>query len=337
VTKTALIELLEQAWYGDHWTGKVMAPLGWVWATAASLRRLAYMAGVIPPVDAGVPVIVVGNLTVGGTGKTPLVIWLARWLIEQGYRPGIVSRGHGGTATQRPQQVRPDSNPDLVGDEPVLVARRTGCPVAVCRRRAIAARELARHTECDILVCDDGLQHYALRRDLEIAVVDGDRRFGNGRCLPAGPLREPASRLRSVDMVVANSRAGRHEFLMEYEPQPLRALADESRRMDIEALRGRRVHAVAGIGNPARFFSYLRSRNVDIIRHQFPDHHRFSPADLDFGDDLPVVMTEKDAVKCTAFAGENFWYLPIEARMSPAFVHRLSLLLRELADGQETA
>jgi tetraacyldisaccharide 4'-kinase len=168
-------------------------------------------------------------------------------------------------------------------------------------------------------------------------VIDGDRRFGNGHCLPAGPMREGASRLGSVDMIVANAKAARAEFLMEYEPLALRALLDEARRADIDGFRGRDVHAVAGIGNPGRFFSYLRSRELHIIKHEFPDHHRFQPSDLQFGDELPVVMTEKDAVKCRPFAGDDFWYVPIEARMSPAFQHRFTGLLAGVAGGQEAA
>jgi tetraacyldisaccharide 4'-kinase len=330
-------EFLDTLWYGEHPLARVLAPLGWIYGGCAWLRRMAYRAGILPARRVDVPVIVVGNLTVGGTGKTPLVIWIVEYLKSEGYTPGIVSRGYGGTVTRYPQQVRPDSNPDLVGDEPVLIAQRTGCPVATSPRRWQAASELVKHTSCDILVCDDGLQHYALHRDIDIAVIDGDRRFGNGRCLPAGPLREQPSRLESVDMIVANAKAGRSEFLMEYEPLALRSLQDEARRLDIESLRGRQVHAVAGIGNPGRFFSWLRSRELHIIKHEFPDHHRFRAEEVQFGDDLPVVMTEKDAVKCRSFAGDDTWYLPIEARMSPAFQHRFSVLLKEIADGQEAA
>jgi tetraacyldisaccharide 4'-kinase len=330
-------EFLDTLWYGEHPLATVLAPLGWIYGGCAWLRRMAYRVGILPARRVDVPVIVVGNLTVGGTGKTPLVIWIVEFLKSEGYRPGIVSRGYGGTVTRYPQQVRPDSNPDLVGDEPVLIAQRTGCPVATSPRRWQAARELVKHTPCDILVCDDGLQHYALHRDIDIAVIDGDRRFGNGRCLPAGPLREQPSRLESVDMIVANAKAGRAEFLMEYEPLALRSLQDDARRLDIESLRGRQVHAVAGIGNPSRFFSWLRSREVHIIKHEFPDHHRFEAEEVRFGDDLPVVMTEKDAVKCRSFAGDDMWYLPIEARMSPAFQHRLGVLLKEISDGQEAA
>ncbi len=328
---------LDRVWYGGHRLAPLLAPAGWCYAAVIWLRRLAYASGLLPVSNLPVPVVVVGNLTVGGTGKTPLVIWLVEFLKSQGWRPAVVSRGYGGRMTRHPQQVRPDSSPDMVGDEPVLIAQRTRCPVAVARRRVRAAEEIIRHTDCNIIICDDGLQHLALGRDIEIAVVDGDRRFGNGRCLPAGPLRDLPGRIHDVDLVVANGKAARSEFLMEYEALPLRALEDGARSMPISALRGREVHAVAGIGNPARFFSFLRSHEVHIVKHEFPDHHPFTPADLAFDDDLPVVMTEKDAVKCRAFAAKHWWYLPVEARLPGVLQHRLRTLLREFVDGQETA
>ncbi|MEX2525462.1 MAG: tetraacyldisaccharide 4'-kinase [Gammaproteobacteria bacterium] len=323
---------IEKLWYDSHPLSVILAPLGWIYAGAVLTRRLVYMAGLVPIQRLPVPVIVIGNITVGGTGKTPLVIWLARYLQEQGYRPGIVSRGHGGK-TGRPQQVRPDSNPYLVGDEPVLIARRTGCPVAVSSRRAVAANELLEHTDCDVLISDDGLQHYALERDLEIAVIDGDRRFGNGRCLPAGPLREPTGRLASVDMIVANGRAGHNEYLMRYRYADLHSLVDPARVMPMESLREQTLHAVAGVGNPGRFFSYLRGFDIRIEKHIFPDHHRYTVGDLDFDDELPLVMTEKDAVKCESFAGDNAWYLPVEADPGEAFRHRIGVLMEEISSG----
>ena len=330
-------EFLDRIWYDGHWLSIPLAPLGWGYAAAAWLRRLAYLSGLMPVLNLPVPVIVVGNLTVGGTGKTPLVIWLVEFLRAEGWRPGVVSRGYGGRMTRHPQQVRPDSSPEMVGDEPVLIAQRAGCPVAVCARRGIAAEELIRHTDCNIIVCDDGLQHLALGRDIEIAVVDGDRRFGNGRCLPAGPLRDLPMRIDSVDLVVANGKAARGEFLMEYQALPLRSLHDPRRTQDISALRGREVHAVAGVGNPLRFFSFLRRHEIHIHKHDFPDHHGFCAADLSFGDDLPVVMTEKDAVKCFEFSANDWWCLPVEAKLPGAFQHRLRALLRETAHGQEAA
>jgi tetraacyldisaccharide 4'-kinase len=328
---------LERIWYGGHWLSIPLAPLGWCYAGVVWLRRLAYVSGLMPVRNLPVPVLVVGNLTVGGTGKTPLVIWLVEFLRSEGWRPGVVSSGYGGRMTMQPQQVRPDSSPEMVGDEPVLIAQRTRCAVAVGARRAIAAEELIRHTDCNIVVCDDGLQHLALARDIEIAVVDGDRRFGNGRCLPAGPLRDVPGRIHSVDLVVANGKAGRGEFLMEYQTLPLRSLRDPGQTRDISTLRGREVHAVAGIGNPLRFFSFLRGHEIHIHKHEFPDHHAFRASDLQFDDDLPVVMTEKDAVKCVTFAASDWWYVPVQAQLPGAFQHRLRALLREIAHGQQVA
>lgn len=281
-----------------------------------------------------VPVIVVGNLTVGGTGKTPMIIWLAGFLKERGYTPGIVSRGYGGTARHWPQQVRPDTDPVVVGDEPVIISRRTKCPVAVAPNRYVAARELIKYTGCDIILCDDGLQHLGLERDLEIAVIDGQRQFGNNRCLPAGPLREPVSRLKSVDMIVSNGHAGKNQYLMEYDPLPLQALAaTDNEQRELASFAGQTVHAVAGIGNPSNFFSILRNNGMNIIRHVFPDHYNFLAEDLCFADDLPIVMTEKDAVKCERFVIPDAWYLPVRARLSNAFEHRFSILLQELNRG----
>lgn len=282
------------------------------------------------------PVIIIGNITVGGTGKTPLVIWVADYLMKNNFHPGIISRGYGGMATHWPQQVRADSNPDMVGDEPVLIARRTRCPVAVSPDRYKAAVELLEHKKCDILVCDDGLQHHALARDIEIVVIDSERRFGNGRCIPAGPLREPVSRLNSVDMVVSNGRAEHGEYPMEIVSGSLHSVTDPDRETDFDTLQAKPVHAVAGIGNPIRFFSQLRKLGFTIIKHQFPDHYRFKKADIQFEDGLAVIMTEKDAVKCTEIADEKHWYLSVDARMTSVFEHRFSKLLKEITNGQKT-
>lgn len=328
---------VEELWYGQHPLSLVLAPLGWVSAGYALLRRQAYQSGLLRVRHLPVPVIVVGNVTVGGTGKTPLVIWLAEFLKAQGYKPGIVSRGYGGDAEHWPQQVRPDSDPVTVGDEPVLIAQRCLCPVAVSPKRAEAAEALVEHAGCDIVVSDDGLQHLALGRDIEIAVVDGVRRYGNGRCLPAGPLREPVRRLGSVDIVVSNGLASRGEFAMKYLPLPLRGLRDESVTCSLDDLHGEEVHAVAGVGNPERFFQTLRAHGLRLQRHPFPDHYAFKADDIRFGDGVPVIMTEKDAVKCRRFAGPEHWYLPIEADFSQTFEHRLLSLLKRTRDGQKAA
>ena len=301
----------------------LLAPLGWVFRGAVALRRAAYRARVVPPVHPGVPVIVVGNITVGGTGKTPLVIALVELLRGAGYKPAVVSRGYGGSARRWPQQVRPDSDPYTVGDEAVVIARRGRCPMAVGPDRIAAARALVEQGDCNIIVSDDGLQHYALARDVEIAVIDGVRRLGNGRCLPAGPLREPAGRLATVDYVVANGAALSGEIPMKLTPGDVRSVQDPSLSEPLQALRGERVHAVAGIGNPERFFRQLEGLGMTVVPHPFPDHHRYQPADLDFAGDEPVIMTEKDAVKWRRYARGNHGYLPVTAELPPSFTKDL--------------
>ncbi|RME35240.1 MAG: tetraacyldisaccharide 4'-kinase [Gammaproteobacteria bacterium] len=322
-------QFIEELWYGRHPLSLLLAPLGWLFALAVRLRRLAWRSGLLSPRRLPVPVIVVGNISVGGTGKTPLVIWLCKRLREAGHRPGVVIRGYRGLGRHWPQQARPDSDPRVVGDEAVVLARRTGCPIAVGPDRVAAGEALLEYHDCDLIVSDDGLQHYRLARDVEIAVVDGIRRHGNRRCLPAGPLREPVSRLREVDLVVSNGVAGRGEFPMKYVPGDLVSLIEPQARRPLERFRGQPVHAVAAIGMPERFFSLLVHHGLRVEKHPFPDHHVFTPQELDFGDDLPVLMTEKDAVKCLPFARPDWWYLPIEADLPETFLHRLKLLLKE--------
>jgi tetraacyldisaccharide 4'-kinase len=286
-----------------------------------------------------VPVIVVGNISVGGTGKTPLTLWLVQSLQRAGWRPGIISRGYGGSQTG-PLAVRLDSDPAEVGDEPLLLARRAGVPVWIARRRARAGRGLlAAHPEVNVLIADDGLQHYALARDLEIAVVDGVRRFGNGWPLPAGPLREMPGRLDTVDAVVVHG--GDADWLsvrvpvyrMHLEPTRLHHLSDPARTRPLDWLKGRRVHAVAGIGHPERFFELLRSLGAEVQPHVFPDHHAFSRRDLPQG---TVVMTEKDAVKCASFARPDDWVLEVDAVVDPGLQTRICNLLAP-SHGSETA
>ena len=319
---------LETHWYRDDAVSRALLPLSWLFGLLAGLRRLGYRSGLLGVYRLRVPVIVVGNITVGGSGKTPLAAWLAGWLRRQGWRPGLISRGYGGQATRWPQQVRPDSDPVMVGDEAVLLARHCACPMAVGPDRIETARSLLEASDCDILISDDGLQHYALGRDIEIAVVDGERRLGNGRLLPAGPLREGAGRLARTDLVVANGRPGRHEFGMTLRGDTLVGLDSVRPRAALAEWRGRQVHAVAGIGHPQRFFRQLAVAGLDVIEHPFPDHHAFVAADLDFGDGLPVLMTEKDAVKCERLGLKNAWYLPVRAEPDENLAHRLKLLLQ---------
>lgn len=324
---------LDALWYRNTPLGLVLAPFGWLYCAGAWLRRAAYRLGILSVGRVGVPVIVVGNISVGGTGKTPLVIWIADFLASQGLRPGIVSRGYRGRARKWPQQVRSDSDPVMVGDEPVLLARATRCPVAADPDRLRGARTLVDHVACDVIVSDDGLQHMALGRDVEIAVIDGVRRHGNGRCLPAGPLREPVSRLDRVDMVVANGGGLAGEFDMRMRPCEAENLAEASLRRPLEAFAAAPVHAVCGIGAPERFFDTLEHAGLTIVRHRFPDHHAFSAADIDFDDGLAVLMTEKDAVKCRRFAGPRHWCLPVRAELPRAFAERLLSLLGATRSG----
>ena len=304
---------LERVWYGRGAGALLLAPLALVYGMLVALRRYAYRRGLLAVPALPRPVIVIGNLTVGGSGKTPFTAWLARALAAQGLRAGIVSRGYGGRA-RGPLRVVPETDPAQAGDEPVLLARRSGAAVAVARDRVAAARLLL--PEVDVILADDGLQHYRLHRDFEVVVVDGVRRFGNGRLLPAGPLREPRRRAAEAQLVVVNGgAAGEGEIGMRLEPGAVVSFVSGERR-PLAAVAGRRVHAVAGIGDPARFFATLRAAGVEPIEHPFADHAPLTAADIGFDDELPVLMTEKDAVKCTGFASARHAWLEVEAAFS---------------------
>ena len=296
-----------------------------MYATIVRIRRTLYLRGILPRYRAPVSVIVVGNLTVGGAGKTPCVIWLCEALRAAGLTPGVVSRGYGGKATEWPQAVVAESDVALVGDEPVLIAARTGCAVYVAPNRPQAVRALlAAQPDVDVIVSDDGLQHYALERDIEIVVIDGARRFGNEYCLPAGPLRESLTRLESVDFRICNSgtaRAG--EKSMQLVMAQARNLVRPDWTCHLNELAGTRVHTLAGIGHPSRFFNQLRAAGLDIIEHPFPDHHPFRASDIYFDDEFPVLMTEKDAVKCAQFADMQHWAVPVQAQMEAGFAREL--------------
>ncbi|HSD97091.1 MAG TPA: tetraacyldisaccharide 4'-kinase [Sulfuricaulis sp.] len=308
---------LEQHWYRFTPISLLLLPLSWLYCLLMFLRRGLYRLRIFSSVRLPVPVVVVGNITVGGTGKTPLVIWLADFLRQQGMRPGIVLRGYGGSAVDWPLTVTPDHDPDVVGDEAVMLARQSRCPVAADPDRVRGAQHLVREHHCDVIVSDDGLQHLRLMRDIEIAVIDGTRRFGNGRCLPAGPLREPVSRLNDVDLRVVNGEPQPGELVMTLAETGLCRVNAPDTYASAGSFRGETVHAVAGIGHPARFFSHLRRLGLKAIEHPFPDHYRFRATDVRFGDGLAVIMTQKDAVKCERFADDNMWYLAIEARPDP--------------------
>jgi tetraacyldisaccharide 4'-kinase len=323
---------LETIWYRDHALSRLLLPLSWVFRAIVAARRMAYLHTWLPRERVGVPVIVVGNLTVGGTGKTPLVLWLAEWLLARGYRPGIIARGYRGRAAAWPQWVRPDSDPVQVGDEAVLLARRSRCPVAAGPERARAAAMLVADRGCDMIVSDDGLQHYRLHRDLEILVLDGQRGLGNGRCLPAGPLREPASRRGSVDLIVCHGADWPGTHRMDLVGDRLVGVGDPARARTLADLQGHGVTAVAGVGNPERFFARLRAAGLRVDERPYPDHHAFSAEDAAQWPPGPVVMTEKDAVKCAAFAGADHWYLPVVARLDAAFATELKQRIEAVSE-----
>lgn len=316
----ALIDTLESAWYGNGRAPWWAAPLAALYGGAVRLRGALYRSGWLRSVRLPAPVVVIGNLSVGGTGKTPLTIAVVASLRERGYRPGVVSRGYGGSQRE-PVLLGNAPDPRQVGDEPCLV-HASGVPVAVGRDRPAAARLLL-DAGCDVVVADDGLQHYALARDVEICVIDGVRRFGNRRLLPAGPLREPLDRLQRVDLRVCNGgTAEAGEYPMQLCGGDAVAL-DDGRSQRLAGFAGQRVHAVAAIGNPQRFFGSLRAAGIEVIEHAFADHHRFIPADLDFGDGLPLLMTDKDAVKCRHFARPSWWRVPVRADLPQAFYEAL--------------
>lgn len=304
---------LTHTWYGSTGRGRWLAPLAWLFGAVAGLRRALYRRGLLPRYRARRPVVVVGNLTVGGTGKTPLVAWLAGRLGARGLRVGIALRGYGGRAG-RGRRLGPGDTAATAGDEAVMLAKDLGLPVAVGARRAEAVRLL--EDGCDLILCDDGLQHYALARDFEIAVVDGARGLGNGRLLPAGPLREPAARLDAVDAVVVNgegySRAG--ALAMRLEPVAVVSLDGGERRGLAEFSRCE-VVAAAAIGNPGRFFDLLRRAGVRAEERALPDHAAIEPSALGERRGRPLLMTRKDAVKCTGDGWQDAWYVAVEARL----------------------
>ena len=342
-------------WFEREWTRNsfwqiLLLPLSWLFRLAIGLRRLAFRKGWLVSHRLPIPVIVVGNITVGGTGKTPLVIWLVEHLRAAGYVPGVISRGYGGTE-RGPFEVGPLSDATQVGDEPVLIAMRTEAPLVIGRDRVAAGHTLLEaYPDCDVIISDDGLQHYRLQRNIEIAVVDGETQFGNGRLLPAGLLREPIGRLREVDFIVVNdSNSDRATLLdpiavhgkmlaeptssgwpwaMRLSGQVFYNAKDPGWHVLAGDLRGQALHAVAGIGRPQRFFDHLRQLGLVIVEHPFPDHHPYRKEDFAFGADAIVLMTEKDAVKCHSFARETWWVLAVTATVNERFGANLLAKLR---------
>ena len=338
----SLAARLHRAWYARRpplalW---LLLPLHALFVLLSVCRRRAYRRGLLPTVRLPVPVVVVGNLVVGGAGKTPLVLWLAEELWRRGWRPGILCRGYGGTGIGV-RAVLPDAVAAEVGDEPLLLAQRSGVPVWVGADRAAAGKALlAAHPEVDVLIADDGLQHYRLGRDVEIAVFDG-RGAGNGWRLPLGPLREPLSRLNTVSALVFNGTVDAGVGAACPAPQfTMRLVSGDCYRLDdaaltcpASALAGKKLHAVAGIGDPGRFFDTLKSLGLEFQPHPFPDHHGYTASDLDFGEESVLLMTEKDAVKCAGLIPGEAWVLPVRAQLPLA----LADLVVEKLNGRQTA
>lgn len=287
------------------WVALLILPM-WLFRGVSAFRSFAYRRGLLRQEKLPVPVVIVGNISVGGTGKTPLLLKLAESLQENGLRVGIISRGYGAQRTDFPHLLSSRDLAISVGDEPMLLARRSGCPVVIDPQRARGGRYLLQQADVDIVLSDDGLQHYALRRNFEIVVIDATRGLGNGYCLPLGPLRESAARLQTVNYIVVNGSGGDTSYgrdcaNVELAIKRFVRLTDQESVSSVYWEGKLRIHAVAGIGNPQRFFDSLRSLNFDIVEHVFPDHHPYRASDFHFDEDLPIIMTEKDAVKCAGF------------------------------------
>ena len=336
--KNTVANKIESAWYRSATWLYCLWPLSLIYAVISRFRRFLYWAGFLHSYRAPIPVIIVGNISVGGTGKTPFVIALVKQLQQAGFQPGIVSRGYGSRAASYPFHVSRDGNPSECGDEPLLMAIRTGVPVVIDANRSHASRQLVEQHSCDVIVSDDGLQHYALQRDIELVVVDGQRGFGNAKLLPMGPLRESISRLKQVDFIISNGaqlpqRSSADQYLMQLQPLPLEKLTGGQSCAVKDWPDSKRVHGVAGIGNPSRFFHSLRQLGFDPVEHRFDDHHDYCEADLQFTEDLAIIMTEKDAVKAQLIkAPVNSWYLPVAAEIDSACFQKIIQQLHGLAD-----
>ena len=325
-------ERLLPAWYQGHPALYLLWPLEQLYRSVVKRKRQKFLNGETQTYRAPVPVIVGGNITVGGTGKTPLILWLIEQCQAQGLRIGVVSRGYGARPPSFPWTVSATDSAEQAGDEPLLIVQRSGVPLVIAPERAQAVQQLLAEHAVDLVLSDDGLQHYGLARDLELVLIDAARGLGNKRCLPMGPLREPVERLQSVDAILFNG--AQHDsdngFAMQLQPTELVHVRSGRREALNYFPEQQKMHAVAGIGNPQRFFKTLEGLNWQPIAHAFADHAEFTPQDLQFPDDLPILMTEKDAVKCRAFAADNCWYLQVAAQPSPAFASWFAQRLQPL-------
>lgn len=318
----SLTDRITAAWYAGHPALGLLRPLEWLYRTVVQRKRARFLAGEGEIYRAPVPVVVVGNITVGGTGKTPMILWLIEHCRSQGLRVGVVSRGYGAQPPQLPWRVQADQAASMAGDEPLLIVQRSGVPLMIDPDRSRAVAALLAEQPLDLILSDDGLQHYRLARDLELVLIDAARGLGNRHCLPAGPLREPAERLQSVDALLYNGASsdpqGGYGFTLR--PHTLVNLRSGEQRPLSHFPPGQALHAVAGIGNPQRFFNTLEGLHWRPVAHAFADHAPYSAELLNFSPVLPLVMTEKDAVKCRAFAADDWWYLAVDAEPSAAFV-----------------
>ena len=320
----AITAWLEKVWYKNSLWRYFLYPLTWLYRLVFTLQRRTQLQEQNRYQRPAVPVIIVGNISVGGTGKTPLTLTLLNYLSDLGYKPGVISRGYGGHPPYLPYPVEPASNPEFSGDEPLLIRRRSGCPVVVDPDRQQALSFLTAQFHCDIVVSDDGLQHHRLPRDVEIVVIDGQRRLGNGLCLPAGPLREPPSRLTLVDFVISNGcKIPEARHLMTFKPTCFKEVGGE-RVCALDSFENQKVNAIAGIGNPQRFFESLEKLNISVQGHAFADHHGYTAEELTFARQAPLLMTEKDAMKCAGLGLRDAWYLQIEAELQDTFLNELS-------------
>jgi len=327
------VNWLQTSWYHKSIRSTLVSalflPLSWLFCVITWLRRFCYRQGILKTHSISATVIIVGNINVGGTGKTPLVTTIVTQLTALGYKPGVISRGYGGKSSYWPREVDANSAALDVGDEAVLIAKTCGCPMFVGPGRVTAANQLLAHYPCDVIISDDGLQHYALGRDIEIVVLDGERGVGNGFCLPAGPLRETQRRLRTVDFIICNGGDYPHALTMQFEMLEAVNLLDSKRVKSISEFADEKVHAIAGIGNPTKFFNALSKKGIQAITHPFKDHHNYQAVDLTFDDDLAILMTEKDAVKCQSFANKNTWWVRLNVNVADEFFINLDKKIRK--------
>ncbi len=321
---------LDTYWDTKNIVSLVLLPVSSLFRFISAMRRTLYMCGIFQTYRAPLPVIIIGNITVGGTGKTPLIIELVKQLQLLGKKPGVISRGYGGQANSWPQCVNAQSDALQVGDEPQMIFNQTACPIVVGPNRKQDIELLLKQFDCDVILSDDGLQHYALQREYEIVVVDALKQFGNGYYLPAGPLREGVNRLQQVDMVLFN---GVDEPALGFKMKPTRCVSMDEKApqtVGLEYFAGKKAHVVAGIGHPARFFTMLSEYNVEVIPHAFDDHYVYDQSDIIFTDEHCVLMTEKDAVKCRHFNLSNHWSVSIDISLTTSAQHQLNAIFASL-------